>query len=70
MTDDNDGCLILIILFFMALRGCNHAEENERKIDKLQPDGRRINFDNISQITGQIPHTLPGSTVKHHIAVG
>lgn len=34
--EDSTGCLILIILFFMALRGCNYAGENEVKINKLE----------------------------------
>ncbi len=26
----------VIFLFFCCLRGCNHADENERKIDSLE----------------------------------
>jgi hypothetical protein len=36
VSDDSSGCLVLIFLFFMALRGCSHAEENEVKIEKLE----------------------------------
>jgi peptidoglycan hydrolase CwlO-like protein len=46
MADDNDGCLILIVLFFMALRGCSHAEENEGKIEKLEQQIQSVSEDN------------------------
>ena len=39
MSDSGDsgiGCLAVIILFFMAWRGCSHADENEIKIDQLE----------------------------------